>query len=101
MKTKRMITGKSDGLLGITIDKYDNFILCQVLSAGTDCHIYECSDVDVRKKEGLGAVTSWLTEPQESTECLIEEHGIKISVDVVTEHKTRFYLDQIDSRLAA
>lgn len=113
----RLIAGESDGLPGITIDKYDNFIVCQLLSAGADfqrytlvsclqeiypgCHIYERSDVDVRKKEGLEPVTGWLTEPQESTECIIEEHGIKIYVDVAKGHKTGFYLDQRDSRLTA
>jgi len=113
----RLIAGESDGLPGITIDKYDNFIVCQLLSAGADfqrytlvsclkelypgCHIYERSDVDVRKKEGLEPVTGWLTEPQESTECVIEEHGIKIYVDIATGHKTGFYLDQRDSRLTA
>ena len=66
-----------------------------------DCHIYERSDVDVRKKEGLEPVTGWLTEPQDSTECVIEEHGIKIHVDIATGHKTGFYLDQRDSRLTA
>jgi len=113
----RLIAGESDGLPGITIDKYDNFIVCQLLSAGAEfhrytlvdclkelypqCHIYERSDVDVRKKEGLEPVTGWLTEPQASTECIIEEHGIKIHVDIATGHKTGFYLDQRDSRLTA
>ena len=113
----RLIAGESDGLPGITIDKYDNFIVCQLLSAGADyhrytlveclkelypgCYIYERSDVDVRKKEGLEPVTGWLTEPRDSTECIIEEHGIKIHVDVAKGHKTGFYLDQRDSRVAA
>ena len=113
----RLIAGESDGLPGITIDKYDNFIVCQLLSAGADfhrytlvdclkelypdCHIYERSDVDVRKKEGLEPTTGWLTEPQDSTECVIEEHGIKIYVDVANGHKTGFYLDQRDSRVTA
>ncbi|NQY37931.1 MAG: class I SAM-dependent methyltransferase [Alteromonadaceae bacterium] len=113
----RLIAAESDGLPGITIDKYDNFIVCQLLSAGGEfhrytivsclqelypnCHIYERSDVEVRKKEGLEPVTGWLTDPVDSTECIIEEHGIKIYVDVATGHKTGFYLDQRDSRLAA
>ncbi|WP_440876855.1 class I SAM-dependent methyltransferase [Thalassotalea sp. PLHSN55] len=113
----RLIAAESDGLPGITIDKYDNIIVCQLLSAGAefhrytlvsclqelypDCAIYERSDVDVRKKEGLEPVTGWLTEPLASTECIIEEHGIKIHVDVEQGHKTGFYLDQRDSRLAA
>jgi len=113
----RLIAGESDGLPGITIDKYDNFLVCQLLSAGADfqrytlvaalkklypdCHIYERSDVDVRKKEGLQTVTGWLTEPQDSTECIIEEYGVKIKVNIVTGHKTGFYLDQRESRIAA
>ncbi len=113
----RLIAGESDGLPGVTIDKYDNLIVCQLLSAGADfqrytlleaiktlypdCHVYERSDVDVRKKEGLEPVTGWLTEPQESTECIIEEYGVKIKVDIKTGHKTGFYLDQRESRVAA
>jgi len=113
----RLIAGESDGLPGITIDKYDNFLVCQLLSAGADfqrytlvaalkklypnCHVYERSDVDVRKKEGLQPTTGWLTEPQNSTECIIEEYGVKIKVNIVTGHKTGFYLDQRESRIAA
>lgn len=113
----RLIAGESDGLPGITIDIYDDIIVCQLLSAGADFHrytlvnclqslypgfhIYERSDVDVRKKEGLEPVTGWLTKAQPSTERIIEEHGIKIFVDVALGHKTGFYLDQRESRLAA
>jgi 23S rRNA (cytosine1962-C5)-methyltransferase len=113
----RLIAGESDGLPGITIDKYDNLIVCQLLSAGADfqrytlvevlkelypdCSIYERSDVDVRKKEGLEPVTGWLTEPLESTACVIKEHGLSINVDIAKGHKTGFYLDQRDSRVTA
>jgi len=113
----RLIAGESDGLPGITIDRYDNLIVCQLLSAGADfqrytlvevlkelypdCSIYERSDVDVRKKEGLEPVTGWLTEPLESTACVIKEHGLSINVDIAKGHKTGFYLDQRDSRVAA
>jgi 23S rRNA (cytosine1962-C5)-methyltransferase len=117
----RLIAAESDGLPGVTIDRYDNIIVCQLLSAGADfqrfnilsslqelypeCSVYERSDVDVRKKEGLEPVTGWLTEPPQGdetkTEVIIEEHGIKIYVDVATGHKTGFYLDQRDSRLLA
>ncbi|XQW83507.1 class I SAM-dependent methyltransferase [Thalassotalea piscium] len=113
----RLIAGESDGLPGITIDKYDQFIVCQLLSAGADfhrytlveclkelypdCPIYERSDVDVRKKEGLLPVTGWLHKEQASTECIIEEYGIKILVDIKKGHKTGFYLDQRESRRIA
>ncbi|NMP31599.1 methyltransferase domain-containing protein [Thalassotalea sp. M1531] len=113
----RLIAGESDGMPGITIDKYDDIIVCQLLSAGAEfqrftivdvlkelypeCGIYERSDVDVRKKEGLEKQTGWLANEKASTERIIEEHGIKIIVDVATGHKTGFYLDQRDSRIAA
>jgi len=113
----RLIAAESDGLPGITIDKYDNYLVCQLLSAGADfhrytivsclqelypnCHVYERSDVEVRKKEGLELTQGWLTDPIENTSCIIEEHGLKINVDVASGHKTGFYLDQRDSRLAA
>ena len=55
----------------------------------------------MRKKEGLTLQKGWVTEPLDSTEVIIEEHGIKIKVDVDKGHKTGFYLDQRDSRVAA
>ena len=113
----RLIAGESDGLPGVTIDRYEQFIVCQLLSAGADiyrhvivdclkeiypdCHIYERSDVDVRKKEALEPITGWLTEAQPSTETVINEHGIKIIVDIDKGHKRGFYLDQRVSRLTA
>lgn len=113
----RWIAAESDGLPGITIDKYDNIVVCQLLSAGADfhrhsivaaitkifpdCAIYERSDVDVRKKEGLEPTTGWLHNPQESTETVIKEYGINIHVDVEQGHKTGFYLDQRESRRVA
>lgn len=115
----RLIAGESDGLPGVTIDCYDNLLVCQLLSAGADFqrlaiinglkalypgyHIYERSDVDVRKKEGLEPVTGWLTSPDnpEDTSRVISEYGIDIKLDVAAGHKTGFYLDQRESRAAA
>ncbi len=65
----RLIAGESDGLPGVTIDRFGNFLVLQLLSAGAEyqrpallsalqhcypeCAIYDRSDVAVRKKEGL------------------------------------------------
>ena len=113
----RVVAAESDGLPGLTIDLYADVLVCQLLSAGVERHrkhivaalvqlfpgysIYERSDVDVRKKEGLQAVTGWLHLPREHGEVTILENGMKILVDVVNGHKTGFYLDQRDSRSAA
>ncbi len=113
----RLIAAESDGLPGITIDKYDNYLVCQLLSAGAeyqkqdlitalkhcynDCHIYERSDVAVRKKEGLEERVGVLHGEAPPEVVVIEENGIKIRVDIVAGHKTGFYLDQRDSRQQA
>ena len=113
----RLVAGESDSLPGITIDKYQNFLVCQFLSAGAehlkstlvealtdvfpDCNIYERSDVAIRKKEGLEEYTGVLHGEQPPSSIVIEENGIKIAVDIETGHKTGFYLDQRDSRKQA
>ncbi|WP_240205921.1 class I SAM-dependent methyltransferase [Vibrio sp. CyArs1] len=113
----RLIAAESDGLPGITIDRYENFLVCQLLSAGAEfqkdalvealtqcfpeCSIYERSDVSVRKKEGLKERTGVLHGETPSKPVVIEENGVKISVDIINGHKTGFYLDQRDSRYQA
>ncbi|WP_104399822.1 class I SAM-dependent methyltransferase [Vibrio penaeicida] len=113
----RLIAAESDGLPGITIDKYDNFLVCQLLSAGAEhnkativnaliaCfpnhNVYERSDVSVRKKEGLEETVGVLHGDLPPKFVTIEENGVKINVDIVNGHKTGFYLDQRDSRLQA
>ena len=113
----RLIAGESDGMPGITIDVYANWIVCQLLSAGAELqrgvivealkavlpehNVYERSDVDVRKKEGLEQVTGVLhgnSEPP--TDLVIQENGLKLYVDIVSGHKTGYYLDQRDARQA-
>ncbi|MBY8059080.1 class I SAM-dependent methyltransferase [Vibrio fluvialis] len=110
----RLISAESDGLPGITIDKYQDFLVCQLLSAGAECQkdalvealkqcfptcsIYERSDVAVRKKEGLEERVGVLHGELPPKSVVIEENGVKISVDIVGGHKTGFYLDQRDSR---
>ncbi|MFC1237483.1 class I SAM-dependent methyltransferase [Vibrio sp. F74] len=110
----RLIAAESDGLPGITIDRYQDFLVCQLLSAGAeynkkhlvaalvecfpDCSVYERSDVAVRKKEGLSETMGVLHGETPPESVVIEENGIKINVDIVNGHKTGFYLDQRDSR---
>ncbi|EHH3080224.1 methyltransferase domain-containing protein [Vibrio vulnificus] len=113
----RLIAAESDGMPGVTIDRYQNFFVCQLLSAGAehqkqnivdalievfpDCNVYERSDVSVRKKEGLQETTGVLHGEIPPKSVVIEENGVKISVDIVAGHKTGFYLDQRDSRQQA
>ena len=113
----RLIAGESDGLPGITIDRFQNFLVLQLLSAGAEyqrpallsalqhcypeCSIYDRSDVAVRKKEGLPLAQGPVFGDLPPELLSITEHGMKLLVDIQQGHKTGFYLDQRDSRLAA
>lgn len=114
----RLVAAESDLLPGITIDRYNDHLVCQLLSSGAEyhrheliaalqqlyptCSIYERSDVAVRKKEGLAERTGVLFGEAPPDELIIEENnGIKISVDIKGGHKTGFYLDQRDNRAIA
>lgn len=113
----RLIAGESDGLPGITIDRFQNFLVLQLLSAGAEyqrpallsalqhcypeCSIYDRSDVAVRKKEDLPLAQGPVLGDLPPELLPITEHGMKLLVDIQQGHKTGFYLDQRDSRLAA
>ncbi len=101
----RLIAAESDGLPGITIDKYQDYLVCQLLRVPSiknrlwSRHYYIASLSAIFmsvpmlrcvKKKG------WTSVPPKSV--VIEENGVKISVDIVGGHKTGFYLDQRDSR---
>jgi 23S rRNA (cytosine1962-C5)-methyltransferase len=111
----RLVNAESDGIPGLIVDCYAEFLACQFLSAGPEHWkadilaalqqavpaargAYERSDVDVRVKEGLPQATGRLygAEPPDHVE--IAEHGARYLVDVRTGHKTGFYLDQRDNR---
>ncbi len=112
----RLIAGESDGLPGITIDRFGNFLVLQLLSAGAEyqrpallnalqtlypeCSIYDRSDVAVRKKEGLELTQGLVVGDLPPDLMPIEEHGMKLLVDIQRGHKTGYYLDQRDSRFS-
>jgi 23S rRNA (cytosine1962-C5)-methyltransferase len=110
----RLIWAESDGLPGLVVDRYGEWLVLQSLTLGIETHkaeiaelladlcksrgIYERSDADVRPKEGLEESTGvlWGEAPPESIR--ISEYGLTYPVDVTTGHKTGFYLDQRESR---
>ena len=113
----RLIHGESDGLPGVVADRYGDTVVVQLTAAGPDkwrraivgalhkatgcARIYERSDVDVRRLEGLEPTAGWLLgeAPPEAEALSIVENGVRMKVDVVGGHKTGFYLDQRDNRL--
>jgi 23S rRNA (cytosine1962-C5)-methyltransferase len=110
----RIINAESDGLPGLIVDRYSDYLVCQFLSAGSEFNkkilveilndifkpngIFERSDVEVRTKEGLQPAQGLLkgTDPENFVE--VRENGLKFLVDIKNGHKTGFYLDQRDNR---
>ncbi|MDR1854331.1 MAG: class I SAM-dependent methyltransferase [Azoarcus sp.] len=111
----RLVHGEADGLPGVIADRYGAVVVVQLTSAGaekwreaivaalaaaTGCAtIYERSDSDVRRLEGLEPRVGALLGELPAAPLLIEENGVRMEVDVVGGHKTGFYLDQRDNRL--
>jgi 23S rRNA (cytosine1962-C5)-methyltransferase len=110
----RLIAGENDGLPGVTIDRYVDVLVLQLLSAGADatrellvealrecyseCVIYERSDVAVRKKEGLAPRQGPIYGQLPPQPMQIEENGLSLLVNIETGHKTGYYLDQRNNR---
>jgi len=110
----RLIHAESDGLPGLIADQYGDTVVVQLTSAGSDkwrkaivgalvkatgcARVFERSDVDARKQEGLEPITGWLHGEAPEGDILIEENGVRMKVDIVGGHKTGFYLDQRDNR---
>lgn len=111
----RLIHGESDGLPGVIADRYGDTVVMQLTAAGpekwrqaiiaalqraTGCaRIYERSDSDVRRLEGLEPVAGWRLGEAPLAPLTIVENGVTLKVDIVSGHKTGFYLDQRDNRL--
>lgn len=110
----RLVNAESDGLPGIVVDRYEDFLVCQFLSTGAEFWkqeivallakllptkgIYERSDVDVRAKEGLLPAAGVLSGDAPPDLVEIKENPCRFLVDIRHGHKTGFYLDQRDSR---
>ncbi len=112
----RLVHGESDGLPGIVADRYSDTVVVQLLSTGAErwrdviadalaglsgvVRVIERSDADVRALEGLESRSGLLRGAAASGPLIVSEHGLKFSVDAEHGHKTGFYLDQRDNRLA-
>jgi len=110
----RLIFGESDGLPGLIVDSYNDFLVCQFLSAGAEfwkeviinqlkvqwpCSgIFERSDSDSRLKEGYTDSIKVLSGDAPPPLIEIHEGELKYLVDVFKGHKTGFYLDQRQNR---
>lgn len=110
----RLVNAESDGLPGLIVDRYDDVLVCQFLSAGAaywqpvlvellqqllPCRtIFERSDTEVRAKEGLPDSQALLAGSDPPERITVREGRWRFRVDVRNGHKTGFYLDQRENR---
>ena len=110
----RVVNGEGDFLPGLIVDRYDDFLVCQFLTAGmasfkddivealNGCGsfkgIFERSEGRVGGEEGLAPATGVLSGEAPLENILIEENGYQFLVDVRHGQKTGFFLDQRDNR---
>ena len=121
----RLIFGEADGFPGLTVDKFENILVAQVLSLGTErvkelifrslinslkergheiAAIYERNDVKVRELEGMEQYKAFyhmdgLRDDLDGV-VRITENGILYDVDYINGQKTGFFLDQKYNRRA-
>ncbi|HUQ24490.1 MAG TPA: class I SAM-dependent methyltransferase [Burkholderiales bacterium] len=110
----RLVNAESDGLPGLVVDRYADVLVVQFLAVGVErwrdtildllteisgCEaIFERSDAEVRKFEGLETRVGFARGNRNASRCPIIEHGLNFRVDVEEGQKTGFFLDQRENR---
>ena len=108
-KLCRVVWSESDGLPGVIIDRYGDYLVLQTLTLGMDTRknlimnaivdlfgdvtIIERNDVAVRRAEGL-ELRSGVLRGDASSPVEIVIGGLKFEIDLLHAQKTGFYLDQ-------
>jgi 23S rRNA (cytosine1962-C5)-methyltransferase len=106
----RLIYGEADFLPGLIADRYGDFIVLQCLTAGIEklkpavvdvltqllkpAGIYERSDADVRRLEGLPETRGLLYGKEPPADLTVQENGLSFVVNLSGGQKTGFFLDQ-------
>ena len=116
----RLIFGEADELPGLTVDRYNDILVCQISSYGMEQikdelyeillevlrndgqdvkGIYERNDINVRSKEGLSEEKGFWRNAKLPTKTVINENGLLLNVDVENGQKTGYFLDQKANRV--
>ena len=112
----RLVHGENDGLPGVVADRYGDFAVLKLYSAGLTPHRAHIVEALRQEASGLAGVFGrdeiprdeesdeaapqgrvlWGAEPPERIE--IDEHGMRLLVDVRRGQKTGMFLDQRENR---
>jgi 23S rRNA (cytosine1962-C5)-methyltransferase len=110
----RIVHGEADGCPSLICDRYDRYVVVQLMSAGIEAHrdfiieavnalpnvdgILARNDVALRRKEQL-PVGVELLRGKVPEQIEVDEHGIKYLAAPWTGQKTGAFLDQRENRL--
>ena len=113
----RLVASEGDGLSGLTVDRYGDWLVVQFTSAALAARrdailqhlqatvqprgIVLRTEKNIGSAEGLELADGLATGEPPPRPLFIEEHGLRYGVDLLEGQKTGFYLDQRDNRLAA
>lgn len=114
LSSYRVVYGEADGLSGLVIDRYGDYLSIQLLSAGMEARreqivhalidlfspvgIVARNDVSVRSLEGLDEQVEIIFGAVPAT-VWMEEHGLRFLVDLMGGQKTGHFLDQKENHL--
>ena len=109
----RLVHGEGDGLPSLVVDRYDEWLVVQLMSAGLETHrthildalvaitaprgILARNDVPLRVKEGLPTNVE-LLHGEVPDEIEVTEHGVKYLAAPWKGQKTGAFLDQRENR---
>lgn len=111
-KAGRMCYGDSDGLSGLVIDRYEDYLVIDILTAGMEMlkqdildsvqKIFKPKGILFRNDSPFRTLEGLTNEPQivgkVPDEVEIEENKVKFIVPLQGGQKTGFYFDQRDNR---
>lgn len=113
----RLVFSEADGLSGLVVDRFANYLSIQVTSLGIASRLDMLaplladltgaqaavvrSEKGVAKLEGLEHMDRTLFGTTPEGPIFITENGLRYGVDLTEGQKTGFYVDQRDNRMAA
>jgi 23S rRNA (cytosine1962-C5)-methyltransferase len=113
----RLVFSEGDGVSGLTVDRYDRWLVMQFTSLGMALRrelladlleeLVQPAGMFLRTERGIGQLEGLQAQdgpfrggmPERPVE--IEENGLRFVVNIAEGQKTGFYLDQRDNRMAA
>jgi 23S rRNA (cytosine1962-C5)-methyltransferase len=112
----RLVFSEGDGLSGLTVDRYDRWLVMQFTALGLaqrkdlfadlleellhPAGIFVRTERGIGKLEGLDLQDGPLRGGMPESPIEIEENGLRFVINIAEGQKTGFYLDQRDNRLA-